>query len=62
MGDFDPDTYRSDRKDQSVQSFTVVASGNSDKAALEASLAEGIVISESQRFNHARWSTSPATS
>src|SRR5208282_384945 len=29
VGDFDPDTYRSDRKDQSVQSFTVAASGNS---------------------------------
>jgi leucyl aminopeptidase len=26
VGDFDPDTYRSDRKDQSVQSFTLVAS------------------------------------
>jgi len=25
VGDFDPDTYRSDRKDQSVQSFTLVA-------------------------------------
>jgi len=50
VGDFDPDTYRSDRKDQSVQSFSVVASGNSDKAALEAALAEGIIISESQRF------------
>ena len=25
VGDFDPDTYRSDRKDQSMQSFTVAA-------------------------------------
>ena len=25
VGDFDPDTYRSDRKDQSVQSFTLAA-------------------------------------
>ncbi len=25
VGDYDPDTYRSDRKDQSVQSFTLVA-------------------------------------
>ncbi len=25
VGDFDPDTYRSDRKDQSIQSFTLVA-------------------------------------
>ena len=27
LADYDPDTYRSDRKDQSVYSFTLVASG-----------------------------------
>jgi leucyl aminopeptidase len=50
VGDFDPDTYRSDRKDQSVQSFTVVAACTSDKAALEAALAEAVIIGESQSF------------
>ena len=44
VGDFDPDTYRSDRKDQSVQSFTLAASGNSDQAALQAAFAEGVII------------------
>jgi leucyl aminopeptidase len=50
VGDFDPDTYRSDRKDQSVQSFTLVAPADADKPALEAAFAEGIVLGESQNF------------
>jgi leucyl aminopeptidase len=50
VGDFDPDTYRSDRKDQSVQSFTVAASASSDRAALEAAFAEGVIVGESQNF------------
>jgi leucyl aminopeptidase len=50
VGDFDPDTYRSDRKDQSVQSFTVAAPANADKKALEAAFAEGVIIGESQNF------------
>jgi len=33
VGNFDPDYYRSDRKDQKIDALTVVASG--DKAALE---------------------------
>ena len=50
VGDFDPDTYRSDRKDQSIQSFTVAASASSDRAALEAAFAEGVIVGESQNF------------
>jgi leucyl aminopeptidase len=66
VGDFDPDTYRSDRKDQSVQSFTLVApigaapadadkTKNADndkqqKAVLEAAFAEGVILGESQNF------------
>src|SRR5271157_1255721 len=50
LGDFDPDTYRSDRKDQSVRSFTLAASGNSDQDALKAALAEGVIVGESQNF------------
>jgi leucyl aminopeptidase len=50
VGDFDPDTYRSDRKDQSIQSFTLAASGGLDRAALEAAFAEGVVVGESQNF------------
>jgi leucyl aminopeptidase len=55
VGDFDPDTYRSDRKDQSVESFVLAApvssgSSDADKAALEAAFAEAIIIGESQNF------------
>ena len=50
VGDFDPDTYRSDRKDQSVQSFTVVAPAGVDRAAVESAFAEGVLIGESQNF------------
>jgi len=49
VGDFDPDTYKSDRKDLSMHEFTVVAprqSGNSLEPALQA----GRIIGESQNF------------
>ena len=50
VGDFDHDTYRSDRKDQSVESFTLVAPAGADKSALKAALAEGVIVGESQNF------------
>jgi leucyl aminopeptidase len=48
VGDFDPDTYKSDRKDQKIDSFTVVAGG--DQARLLQALDEGRIIGESQNF------------
>jgi leucyl aminopeptidase len=53
IGDLDPDTYRSDRKDLSVHSFTVAASGNADHEALQAAFAEGVIIGDSQNFTRA---------
>jgi leucyl aminopeptidase len=50
VGDFDADTYRSDRKDQSIQSFLLAVAGEADRAAIEAGFAEGVVIGESQNF------------
>ena len=50
VGDFDPDTYRSDRKDQSVESFTLAAPAGCGPAALEAAFAEGVIVGESQNF------------
>src|ERR1700738_916905 len=50
VGDFDADTYRSDRKDLSVQSFTVAAPPKWDKTALQAAFNEGIIIGDSQNF------------
>ena len=50
VGDFDPDTYKSDRKDQSVQSFTLAAPSNVDRTALGAAFAEGVIVGESQNL------------
>ncbi|MCI0350933.1 MAG: leucyl aminopeptidase, partial [Acidobacteriales bacterium] len=49
VGDFDPDTYKSDRKDLSMQSLTVVA-GQQNNKELEHALEEGRIIGESQNF------------
>jgi len=48
VGNFDPDTYKSDRKDQTVQSLTVVASG--DQAALQQTMDQARIVAESQNF------------
>jgi leucyl aminopeptidase len=59
VGDFDADTYRSDRKDQSIQTFTLAiagtlaVSGEADRAAIEVAFAEGAIIGESQNFARA---------
>jgi leucyl aminopeptidase len=50
VGNFDPDTYKSDRKDQRVEHMTVVASGKQDEAHLRRALEEGRIIGESQNF------------
>ena len=48
VGNFDPDYYRSYRKDQKIDDLTIVASG--DKAALEKAANEARIIGESQNF------------
>jgi leucyl aminopeptidase len=50
VGNFDPDYYRSDRKDQKIDALTILASGNSDQAALEKAANEAQIIGESQNF------------
>jgi leucyl aminopeptidase len=50
VGDFDSDTYRSDRKDLSLHSFTAIAPAGAEKSAVEAAFAEGAIIGESQNF------------
>jgi leucyl aminopeptidase len=49
VGDFDPDTYRSDREDKSIRELTVVAAAG-DKAVATAAFDEGNIIGESQNF------------
>jgi leucyl aminopeptidase len=48
IGNFDPDTYRSDRKNQSVDSLSVVASGDQEK--LQRVLDAARMVGESQNF------------
>jgi leucyl aminopeptidase len=50
VGDFDPDTYKSDRKNQSVKIFTLVAPSSADRKSTEAALAEGVIVGESQNL------------
>ena len=50
IGDFDSDTYRSDRKDQSIEQLNVVAGNGANQAALEAGLREGVILGEAQNF------------
>jgi leucyl aminopeptidase len=48
VGNFDPDYYRSDRKDQKIDELAIVASG--DKNTLEKAAAEAQIVGESQNF------------
>jgi leucyl aminopeptidase len=48
VGNFDPDTYKSDRKDQKLDSITVVTRGH--QAQLQKAMDEGLIMGESQNF------------
>src|SRR6185437_8179176 len=50
VADYDPDTYRSDRKDYSMKEITVVAPAGSDQARLQRSLEQARIIGDSQNF------------
>src|SRR6202142_1560309 len=48
VGNFDPDYYKSDRKDQKIDGLTVVARG--DQARLQGAVDESRIVGESQNF------------
>jgi len=48
VGNFDPDTYKSDRKDQKIDQLTVVATG--DQKGLQRAMDEARIMGESQNF------------
>jgi leucyl aminopeptidase len=50
VGNFDPDTYKSDRKDQSIEAVTIVAPAGSNLKAAERALEEARIVGESQTF------------
>ena len=48
--DFDPDYYKSDRKDQKIETITVITPASADQQTLQSALEVGRVIAESQNF------------
>ncbi|MBV8115278.1 MAG: leucyl aminopeptidase [Silvibacterium sp.] len=50
LADFDSDTYRTDRKDRSIESLSIVAPAEADKSAAGAAHREGVIIAGSQNF------------
>ena len=50
VGDFDADTYRTERKDQSVQTLVIAAAADAEQSATEAAVREGVILGESQNF------------
>ena len=50
VADFDPDTYKSDRKDQRMEEVTVVAAAGANEDSLQRAAEEGRIIGESQNF------------
>ena len=49
VGNFDPNTYQSDRKDQTIDQLTVIAAAKDQKAA-ERAVEEARILGESQNF------------
>jgi leucyl aminopeptidase len=49
-GDFDVDTYRSDRKDQQLAEVTLAIPADADAGAVYQSIAEGAILGESQNL------------
>jgi leucyl aminopeptidase len=50
VANFDPDIYKSDRKDQSVEELSIAVPGAPDQAALVAVMQEARILGESQNF------------
>jgi leucyl aminopeptidase len=50
VADYDPDTYRSERKDLSMKEIIIVAQAGSEVASLERAAAEAKIVGESQNF------------
>ena len=50
VADFDPDTYRSERKDLRMEEISLLIPANADRAAAQRVLEEARVIGESQNF------------
>jgi leucyl aminopeptidase len=50
VGNFDPDYYRSDRKDQKIDALTIVVGSMENQGALQKAADEAQIVGESQNF------------
>jgi len=50
VADFDPDTYRTDRKDLSMKQVSVIAPAGAEQSKLQKSIQQAQIIGESQNF------------
>jgi leucyl aminopeptidase len=50
VGNFDPDYYRSDRKNQKIEALTIVVSGSANQSAVEKAASQAQIIGDSQNF------------
>ena len=50
VGNFDPDYYKSDRKDQKIEELTIVSPQGANQRSLKAAMEQGRIIGESQNF------------
>jgi leucyl aminopeptidase len=50
VGSFDPEYYKSDRKEQKIDEITVLAAGGADAKAIQDAINIGAIIGESQNF------------
>ncbi|MBV8629281.1 MAG: leucyl aminopeptidase [Silvibacterium sp.] len=50
LADFDSDTYRTDRKDRSIELLAILVPAANDKSSAEAGHREGVIIAEAQNF------------
>jgi leucyl aminopeptidase len=53
VADYDSDTYRSDRKDRSMENVTLLAPGGAAESVYKSGLEEGVIVAESQNFARA---------
>jgi leucyl aminopeptidase len=50
IADFDPDTYRSKRKDKSIEKLSLVLADEATRKSIESGMAEGTILGEAQNF------------
>jgi leucyl aminopeptidase len=50
VGNFDPDYYKSDRKEQKIEELTIVASKGANQRSVNSAMEQGRIIGEAQNF------------